>query len=92
LYQYFSLYTKSLIIFQNKDLLDLLSKVTLGTEHERTLCRTPDLNAHIESFHKSFHRILEDECFGCQEFQNMAPNEFYKNHLLKNVTTKEVKA
>jgi len=69
-------------------LLDLLSKVTLGIEHERIPCRTPNLNARIESF----RRILKDECFGCQKFQSMVPNEFYKNHLLKNVTTKEVKA
>jgi len=34
---------------------------------------------------------IKDECFGCQEFQSMAPNEFHKNHLLKNTTTKEVK-
>lgn len=38
----------------------------LGIEHERIPCRTPNLNAHIESF----HRILEDECLSRQEFQS----------------------
>lgn len=37
---------------------------SLGIEHERIPCRTPNLNAHIESF----HRILEDECLGRCEF------------------------
>jgi len=36
----------------------------LQIEHERIPCRTPNKNAHIESF----HRILEDECLGRQEF------------------------
>lgn len=36
----------------------------LEIEHERIPCRTPNKNAHIESF----HRILEDECMGGQEF------------------------
>lgn len=32
--------------------------------HERIPCRTPNKNAHIESF----HRIFEDECIGIHEF------------------------
>jgi putative transposase len=85
---------------------------SLGIEHERIPCRTPNLNAHIESF----HRILEDECLGRCEFGSyeeayrtvsefisfynqsrihsgiryMAPEDFYRNHLLGNVTTGEV--
>jgi len=44
----------------------------LEMEHERIPCRTPNLNAHIESF----HRILEDECLGRYEFQSY--EEAYK--------------
>lgn len=36
----------------------------VSVEHERIPCKTPNKNAHIESF----HRILEDECLGCWEF------------------------
>jgi putative transposase len=35
-----------------------------GIEHERIPCRTPNKNAHIESF----HRILQEECLAGQEF------------------------
>ncbi|MCY6354508.1 IS3 family transposase [Clostridium sp. ZS2-4] len=38
----------------------------LELEHERIPVKTPNKNAHIESF----HRILEDECFKSNEFQN----------------------
>ena len=44
----------------------------LHIEHERIPVKTPNKNAHIESF----HRILEDECFKINEFQNYA--EAYK--------------
>lgn len=44
----------------------------LGIEHERIPCRTPNKNAHIESFHS----ILEEECFQRHEFQTYA--EAYK--------------
>lgn len=37
----------------------------LGIEHERIPCRTPNKNAHIESF----HAILEDECLSRHEFR-----------------------
>jgi putative transposase len=40
----------------------------LGLEHERIPPRTPNLNAHIESF----HRILEEECLSGQEFDTYA--------------------
>lgn len=36
----------------------------LGVEHERIPCRTPNKNAHIESFHS----ILEEECLSRYEF------------------------
>jgi len=36
-----------------------------GVEHERIPCKTPNKNAHIESF----HRIMEDECTGIEEFE-----------------------
>ena len=35
----------------------------LSIEHERIPCRTPNKNAHIESF----HRILEDDCLSRYE-------------------------
>jgi len=41
-------------------------------EHERIPPRTPNRNAHI----KSFHRILEDECF--KRFQFQSYEEAYK--------------
>lgn len=39
--------------------------VELEVEHERIPVKTPNKNAHIESF----HRILEDECIGIYEFE-----------------------
>jgi putative transposase len=42
-----------------------------GIEHERIPPRTPNMNAHIESF----HRLLEDECLSRHEFQTY--NEAY---------------
>lgn len=38
----------------------------LGLEHERIPPRTPNMNAHIESF----HRLLEDDCFSQNEFES----------------------
>lgn len=38
----------------------------VAVEHERIPCKTPNKNAHIESF----HRILEDECLGRWEFES----------------------
>lgn len=40
----------------------------LGLEHERIPPRTPNMNAHIESF----HRILEDDCLSRNEFESYA--------------------
>ena len=40
--------------------------VETGVLHERIPCKTPNKNAHIESF----HRILEDECLGRWEFES----------------------
>jgi putative transposase len=40
----------------------------LKIEHERIPVKTPNKNAHIESF----HRIFEDECLGVQEFSTYA--------------------
>lgn len=55
----------------------------IGIEHERIPVRTPNKNAHIESF----HRILEDDCLKKYEFQSYAEAyetvnefmEFYNN-------------
>ncbi len=40
----------------------------LNLEHERIPFKTPNKNAHIESF----HRLLEDECLSRYEFKNYA--------------------
>lgn len=40
----------------------------LGVEHERIPPRTPNMNAHIESF----HRVLEDDCLSRYEFESYA--------------------
>lgn len=42
---------------------DKCAEVTM--EHERIPCKTPNMNAHIESF----HRIMEDECMARWEFE-----------------------
>jgi len=39
--------------------------IDFGMEHERIPPRTPNMNAHIESF----HRILQDDCLNKYEFQ-----------------------
>ena len=38
----------------------------LGVVHERIPVKTPNMNAHIESFHS----ILEDECYSQNEFES----------------------
>ncbi|MCY9511838.1 IS3 family transposase, partial [Paenibacillus larvae] len=38
---------------------------SFGVEHERIPPKTPNMNAHIESF----HRLLQDECLARYEFQ-----------------------
>jgi transposase InsO family protein len=53
----------------------------LKIEHERIPVKTPNKNAHVESF----HRILEDECLKINEFQNYAEayrtvNEFMESY------------
>lgn len=40
----------------------------IGIEHERIPVKTPNKNAHVESF----HRILEDDCLKKYEFQSYA--------------------
>lgn len=41
---------------------------TFQVEHERIPPRTPNMNAHIESF----HRLLQDECLGRYDFESYA--------------------
>ncbi|MEJ9216541.1 integrase core domain-containing protein, partial [Aneurinibacillus thermoaerophilus] len=41
---------------------------TFGIVHERIPPRTPNMNGHIEAF----HRILEDECLARYEFMSYA--------------------
>ncbi|WP_243122267.1 IS3 family transposase [Clostridium thermarum] len=58
----------------------------IKVEHERIPVKTPNKNAHIESF----HRILEDDCLKINEFQTYAEAyetvndfmEFYNNRRL----------
>jgi transposase InsO family protein len=58
----------------------------IKVEHERIPVKTPNKNAHVESF----HRILEDECLKINEFQSYAEAyetvndfmEFYNNRRL----------
>ncbi|WP_198003952.1 integrase core domain-containing protein [Thermosinus carboxydivorans] len=38
----------------------------LNIEHERIPPKTPNMNAHIEAF----HRLLEDECLSRHEFES----------------------
>lgn len=40
--------------------------IELGVEHERIPPKTPNMNAHIEAF----HRILEDDCLSINEFES----------------------
>jgi len=42
--------------------------IDFGVEHERIPPRTPNMNAHIESF----HRLLQDECLGRYDFESYA--------------------
>ena len=57
-----------------------------GVEHERIPPKTPNMNAHIESF----HRLLEDDCLSSEEFDTYAQAykavveymDFYNNRRL----------
>ncbi|MFD0618611.1 integrase core domain-containing protein [Paenibacillus sp. GCM10027629] len=40
--------------------------LNFGVKHDRIPPRTPNMNAHIESF----HRLLQDECLSRYDFQN----------------------
>ncbi len=58
----------------------------LNIEHERIPYKTPNMNAHIESY----HRILEEECLSIHEFATFA--EAYKtvNEFIKKYNTKRI--
>lgn len=45
-----------------------LACTELGVEHERIPSRTPNMNAHVEAY----HRILEEECLSRYEFESFA--------------------
>ncbi|SHI03813.1 IS3 family transposase [Clostridium grantii] len=51
----------------------------LGLEHERIPVKTPNKNAHVESF----HRIIEDECFKNNEFENYAKAYEFVNDFME---------
>ncbi|TDT51971.1 transposase InsO family protein [Fonticella tunisiensis] len=58
----------------------------LGIEHERIPYKTPNMNAHIEAY----HRILEDECLSINVFKSYT--EAYKevNDFVKKYSTKRI--
>jgi len=59
------------------------SCIKFGIEHERIPCRTPNKNAHIESF----NAILEEECLSKYEFQSYAEAYDTVSQFIKNYNT-----
>lgn len=59
------------------------SCIGFGIEHERIPCRTPNKNAHIESF----NAILENECLSRYEFQSYAEAYDTVSKFIKNYNT-----
>ncbi|QXM06236.1 IS3 family transposase [Crassaminicella indica] len=58
----------------------------LNIEHERIPYNTPNMNAYIEAY----HRILEDECLGINEFENYAQAYREVNEFVKKYNTKRI--
>lgn len=53
---------------------------SLGIEHQRIPVKTPNMNAHIESFHS----ILEEECYSRHEFDSfMEVYDIVSNEILQ---------
>lgn len=59
---------------------------SLKVEHERIPYKTPNMNAHIESY----YRILEDECLGINEFESFAEAYTIVNEFIKLYNTKRI--
>ena len=59
------------------------SCIKFGIEHERIPCRTPNKNAHIESF----NAILEEECLSKYVFQSYSEAYDTVSQFIKNYNT-----
>lgn len=55
-------------------------------EHERIPYKTPNMNAHIESY----HRILEEECLSINEFATFADAYKTVNEFIRKYNTKRI--
>ncbi|AZR74074.1 hypothetical protein BBF96_12105 [Anoxybacter fermentans] len=51
----------------------------LGIEHQRIPVKTPNMNAHI----KSFHSILEEECYSRNEFNSFTEVYYIISNYMK---------
>jgi putative transposase len=58
----------------------------IGVYHERIPSRTPNKNAHIESF----HRVFQDECIGVYEFDNYKEAYFEVSRFMKRYNTNRI--
>lgn len=58
----------------------------IGVYHERIPSRTPNKNAHIESF----HRIFQDECIGVYEFDNYKEAYIEVSRFMKRYNTNRI--
>lgn len=58
----------------------------IGVYHERIPSRTPNKNAHIESF----HRVFQDECIGVYEFDNYKEAYIEVSKFMKRYNTNRI--
>lgn len=58
----------------------------IGVYHERIPSRTPNKNAHIESF----HRVFQDECIGVYEFDNYKEAYIEVSRFMKRYNTNRI--
>lgn len=59
---------------------------TIDVYHERIPSRTPNKNAHIESF----HRIFQDECIGVYEFDSYKDAYYEVSRFMKRYNTNRI--
>lgn len=62
------------------------SCIVADVYHERIPSRTPNKNAHIESF----HRIFQDECIGVYEFSNFKDAYLEVSRFMKRYNTNRI--
>lgn len=60
--------------------------ITIDVYHERIPSRTPNKNAHIESF----HRIFQDECIGVYEFDSYKDAYYEVSRFMKRYNTNRI--